>query len=84
MKKKPRPTKLVKVPREEFYGEPRVLKLSSEILKRNKKGYNYLYIKDKNFIKFLNLNSDWLDNVGITSEFKKEKKVLILKWDNTI
>ena len=73
-----------KLSREDFYSHIRIHKLSGVINKKTLAGFNYMYIRDKQTIKFLQENVDWLDYVGITISYRKDKKQLYIKWDTTL
>jgi hypothetical protein len=69
-----------KLSREDFFGNPLMLKLASIINKKSLEGFNFLYLKDKKTIKLLKNNTDWLEIVGITIEWRQKKKHLFVKW----
>ena len=68
-------------PRDEFFGNEKIKRLTNHINKRTLCGFNYLLIKDKDVIKYLKVNVDWLDYVGIVIEENKIKKTFIIRWE---
>jgi len=69
-----------KLLREDFFGHEKVIKVASLINKKTKQHINYLNIHDKEIIKILVANEDWLDFVGISLKIK-DKKTIILRWE---
>lgn len=72
--------KCKRLPRDEFFGDDKIKKLTSQINRRTLDGFNYINIRDKDYIKFLKNNADWLDYIGITLEENKKRKTYILRW----
>lgn len=73
---------LKRLKREDFFGNPKIQKLTSQINKKTKSGETHLIIKEVTLINFLQENSDWLDYVGISMKYKKEKKTLMIRWES--
>lgn len=69
-----------RLPRAEFFGHDKILKLSSKIAKKSKQNTNYLNIKDQELIKLLCENVEWLDYIGITIKIK-DGKTITLRWE---
>lgn len=76
--------RMKKLSREDFFGSSHVQKLTNQINKKTLGGFNYLYLKDKKLIKYLQTNKDWLDYVGICLIYKKDKKMLMVKWETIL
>jgi hypothetical protein len=70
----------MKLKREEFFGHEKIQKLTNQINKRTLSGFVYLSIKEKDIIKLLKDNVDWLDYIGISLEENKEKKTVTIRW----
>ena len=57
-----------KLEREDFFGHPLVLKLTTQINKKTIDGFCFMYLKEKKVVKLLRENDEWLDVVGIVIE----------------
>jgi hypothetical protein len=68
--------------REDFFSNIKIQKLTTQINKKTNAGFNYIYIKDKQLIKLLEDNSDWLDYAGICLIMRSDKKCLCVKWES--
>lgn len=73
-----------KLPRDDFFGHPDILKLANRINKKSLEDFSYIYIKDKKLIKLLINNIDWLDFAGIVVSFRQKKKIMCLKWSRLL
>jgi len=71
----------MRLKREDFFGNPKIQKLTSQINKKTKLGDTHLVIKEASLISFLQENEDWLDYVGISIKYKKEKQTLMIRWE---
>lgn len=69
----------MKLQRDEFFGNDKILKLTTQINKRTINGFHYLNIRDPYLIILLKENIDWLDYVGITIQ-TKEKNLITIRW----
>ena len=70
----------MKLDRDEFFGHDKIQKLTNQINKRALSGFVFLVIKDKELIKLLKNNIEWLDYVGISFEAKSVKGNCVISW----
>lgn len=65
--------------RDDFFGDERIIKLTSQINRRTKNNFYYLLIRDKELIYLLINNDDWLDYIGISVTIV-DKNTIKIKW----
>jgi hypothetical protein len=71
---------MTRLSREDFFGHEKIIKLATNIHKKNKQNVNFISIREPVLRKLLIDNEDWLDYIGISLKIK-DKKYIVIKWE---